>query len=219
MSDLAAFVAATIESKVVKDLKEENDKLQADNDRLRAEIDKTRASALQSAKRGGCIEIKGQGGSPVYAHGLLPSAYFIHYDGDYDGDSELMKFYLKFTPNSIGNTQVMCQMSKVLDAEIHVNGIKITTVKEYYDCDSYENSRIGNETYQNECCNYNTGCGTHWEKLTLDISFSPALPNDDWRLIFSEDIRDEEIDKLLLKGIVIGIKGDGNEDDFLLQNI
>ena len=111
-------------------------------------------------------------------------------------------------------------MSKVLDAEIHVNGIKITTIKEYYDCDSYENSRIGNETYQNECCNYNTGCGTHWEKLTLDISFSPALPNDDWRLIFSEDIRDEEIDKLVFKGIVIGIKGgDGNEDDVLLQNI
>ena len=218
MSDLAAFVAATIESKVVKDLKEENDKLQAENDRLRTEINKTRASALQNAKRSGCIEIKAQGGSPVYAHGLLSSAHFQ----DYNEDSGILEFYLNFTPNSIGNgnTQVMCPMSKVLDAEIHVNGIKITTVKEYYDCDSYENSRVGNETYQNECCNYNTGCGTHWEKLTLDISFSPALPSDDWRLIFSEDIRDEEIDKLVFKGIVIGIKGgDGNEDDVLLQNI
>ena len=93
MSDLAAFVAATIESKVVKDLKEENDTLQAENDTLRAEINKTRASALQSAKRGGCIEIKGQGGSPVYAHVLLPSAYFQYYNED----SETMEFYLKFT--------------------------------------------------------------------------------------------------------------------------
>ena len=150
MSDLAAFVAATIESKVVKDLKEENDKLQAENDRLRTEINKTWTSALQNAKRSGCIEIKGQGGSPVYAHGLLSSAHFQYYDED----SEIMEFYLQFTTNSIGNTQLMCQMSKVLDAEIHVNGIKLTTIKEYYDCDSYENSRIGNETYQNECCNY-----------------------------------------------------------------
>ena len=71
MSDLAAFVAATIESKVVEDLKEENDALRAENDRLRTEINKNRASALQSAKRGGCIEITGQGGSPLYAHGLL----------------------------------------------------------------------------------------------------------------------------------------------------
>ena len=215
MSDLAAFVAATIESKVVKDLKEENDTLESENDTLRAEINKTRAAALRSAKRGGCIEIKGQGGSPVYAHGVLPSAYFQYYNED----SDILYFYLKFSPNSIGNTQLKCPMSKVLNAEIHVNGIKVTTVKEYYDCDSYENSRIGNETYQNECCNYNTGCGTHWEKLTLDISFSPALPTDDWRLIFSEDIRDEEINKLVFKGIVIGIKGDGNEDDVLLQNI
>ena len=35
---------------------------------------KTRASTLRSAKRGGCIEITGQGGSPVYAHGLLHTA-------------------------------------------------------------------------------------------------------------------------------------------------
>ena len=64
MSDLAAFVAATIESKVVEDLKEENDT-------LREEISRTRASALQSAKKGGCFEVTGKAGSPVYAHGLL----------------------------------------------------------------------------------------------------------------------------------------------------
>ena len=52
MSDLAAFVAATIESRVVADLKTENDQ-------LRTEIDKTRTSALQSARRGGCVEITG----------------------------------------------------------------------------------------------------------------------------------------------------------------
>ena len=92
MSDLAAFVAATIESKVVEDLKEEND-------RLRAEIDKTRASALQSVKGRGRIEFTGQGGEPLYAHGSLhKTRYFGVPD---EGESD---YNLELTPN----TQTIC---------------------------------------------------------------------------------------------------------------
>ena len=55
MSDLAPFVAAAIESRVVTELQEENQ-------RLRTEIAETRAAALESARFGGCIQITGDGG-------------------------------------------------------------------------------------------------------------------------------------------------------------
>jgi len=136
MSDLAAFVAATIESKVVKDLKEENDKLQAENDRLHTEIKKTRTSALQSAKRGGCIDITGEAGSPVYAHGLLHTA---------EEDDPMEEGVREYELNLTNNTEVMCQVSKLLDAEMRVNGIKVSTVGEFNSIDSP--SGVGDTEY------------------------------------------------------------------------
>ena len=114
MSDLAAFVASTIESRVVADLKEENDQ-------LRAEIDKTRAAALQSARRGGCVEITGQGGSPVYAYGMLHKAELV-------GFAEGVKYDYYI---SLVDTGEKCQISKALNAEIRINGIRVATIGEY----------------------------------------------------------------------------------------
>ena len=75
MSDLANFVAATIESKVVADLKEENDHLRLENEQLRAEINTTRDAAIRTARvEGGRIEVTGRGGAPIYAVGRFEDA-------------------------------------------------------------------------------------------------------------------------------------------------
>ena len=74
MSDLAAFVAATIESKVVADLKEENEKQKAEIEQLREKVEETRNAALNAARKGGSVEITGDGGSPVYAYGMIHTA-------------------------------------------------------------------------------------------------------------------------------------------------
>jgi len=199
MSDLAAFVAATIESKVVEDLKEEND-------RLRAEIDKTRASALQSAKGGGCIEITGQGGTPLYAYGLLHKADYLGIPNEGESD-----YTLDLTPN----TQVICPISKVLDAEIRVNGVKVSTIGECDDADMGDKRSTDNEVHQDEYFVFYTGHGTHWKGFVVDISYSPALPDDDERCILTKDIRDEEIEKVVFRCFTMEIKDVGNEEDIL----
>ena len=204
MSDLAAFVAATIESKVVEDLKEENDTLQAQNDRLRTEINKTRASALHSAKRGGCIEITGQGGSPLYAHGLL------HRCENNGPLNEGVSIYnLGLTPN----TQVMCPISKAMDAEIRVNGIKLFTIGDYDDKDC-----IASEGDAYECDTYNSdhGCGTHWEGFSLAMMFGPFPPLGPGDPRDPRDMRDEEVQEVSFDFVSIYIEEEGNEDDVLL---
>ena len=194
MSDLAAFVAATIESKVVEDLKDENDT-------LRAEISKTRASALQSAKRGGCIEITGEGGSPMYAHGLLHTA-----EEDDPMQEGVREYELKFT----SNTQAMCQISKVLDAEIRVNGIKVSTVGE---CNSVDSPSGVGDTEQCLIYIFETGCGTHWKGFMLGLKFGPVPPLGSFS-VYPEDMKDEDIEEVVFEDFLISIDEEGNEDDF-----
>ena len=74
MSDLAPFVAAAIESKVVEDLKEEND-------RLRDEMKQMKAAALWSLEGGGGVQITGKGGAPIYASALISSAEQPYHSG------------------------------------------------------------------------------------------------------------------------------------------
>jgi len=206
MSDLAAFVAATIESKVVRDLKEENDTLQAENDTLRAEISKTRASALRSAKRSGCIEITGQGGSPLYAHGLLHTAE--------EGDSmeEGVREYDVYLTN---NTQVMCPITKVFDAEMRVNGIKVSTVRE---CNSVDSPSAVGDTEQCLIQIFETGCGTHWKGFMLGLTFGPTPPLGAYSFQ-PEDMKDEDIEDVRFDFFNISIAEEGNENDILLQNV
>jgi len=202
MSDLAAFLAATIESKVVEDLKEENDTLQAQNNRLREEINKTRASALQSAKGGGRIDITGQGGSPLYAHGLLHNAE--HHGSAEEGVSI-------YNINLISNTQVICPISKAMDAEIHVNGIKLVTIGEYDEKDC-----IGTEGDDTEKLVYmfNTGCGTHWKGFCVGLYFGPfpplrGEPRD------PRDMKDEDVEEVEFGFCSIDITNEENEGDIL----
>ena len=118
MSDLAPFVAALLRDDVVDDLK-------AENDNLRSENAKTRAFVLESTKTGGCLQITGQGGSPVYAHASLNNARFQFIDTDVHHNT-VNCFKLGLTPNS----DYMCQLSKVCHAELRVNGIKVATLGE-----------------------------------------------------------------------------------------
>lgn len=67
MSDLAPFLAAVIESRVVSDLKRENDD-------LRREVQWLSAAAVNAADKGGIIETTGEGGFPVYASGRFKDA-------------------------------------------------------------------------------------------------------------------------------------------------
>jgi len=200
MSDLAAFVAATIESKVVEDLKEENDT-------LREEISRTRASALQSAKKGGCFEVTGKAGSPVYAHGLL-------HKSKCNGIVE--EGVLVYHLNLITNTQVMCPISKAMDAEIRVNGIKVSTMGEYDERDCI--ASVG-DTYECDAYRSYSGRGTHWKGFGVAMSFGPFPPlggelgPGDPR--DPRDMRDEEVQEVTFDFASIYIAEEGNEDDIL----
>ena len=201
MSDLAAFVAATIESKVVADLKKENDT-------LREEIDRTRASALQSAKKGGCIEVTGQAGSPVYAHGLLHKSIC---------NGTVEEGVLVYNLDLITNTQVMCLISKAMEAEIRVNGIKLFTIGDYDEKDCI--ASVG-DAYECDAYRSDTGCGTHWKGLSVAMSFGPFPPlggelgPGDPR--DPRDMRDEEVQEVSFDFVSIYIEEEGNEDDVLL---
>ena len=171
---MAAFVAATIESRVVADLKEENDQ-------LRAEIDKTRAAALQSARRGGCVEITGQGGSPVYAYGMLHKATSNGYAGEQI-----------FCDIDLVDTGEKCQISKALDAEIRINGIKVAKVGE---CDwEATNASVG-ETYESNIHVFDGERGMHWDSFTVLMSYGPFPPLGRWARE-PRDMRDEDVEEV-----------------------
>jgi len=167
-----------------------------------------RYSALQSAKRGGCIEITGPGGSPVYAQGMIHKA--VHdgcvYNGNYDFDLVLT------------STNVKCRISGALDAEVRVNGIKVARVGDT-DNDIDYMSGTG-DTYQDLIYTHPlSGTEIHWKSFEINLSFGPIPPlsddSNDWPL--PDDVSDEDIEKVVFKSLSIKLPTKGNQDDILLE--
>ncbi|KAL9188621.1 hypothetical protein ACHAXT_006999 [Thalassiosira profunda] len=145
MSDLAPFVAAAIESKVVADLKEENDK-------LRADANMVRDTALRLAREvGGFVEITGDGGAPVYARSLIDAAEL---DENAFGVS---CFVLGLRNDRIA----VCAAGNTLSAEIRVNGVVVAKLR---DCDETEewSEHYGDGNYTQHT--FYTGRGTPWDE-------------------------------------------------------
>jgi histone H3/H4 len=60
MSDLAKFVAATLQERVAVDLEEENKALRKKNEKLQAMLEAERTKALEYASQNGRVEITGK---------------------------------------------------------------------------------------------------------------------------------------------------------------
>jgi len=169
-----------------------------------------RSSALQSAKRGGCIEITGKGGAPVYAQGMIHKAVndgFIYMGG------MVLCFDL-----DLSSTDIKCPISKALDTEVRVNGIKVASVGDASD-DIDHMSGTGN-TYQRLIYTIPlSGTDMHWESIEINLSFGPVPPlsddAEDWPL--PDDVSDEDIDEVEFKSLSIRIPKKGNQDDILLE--
>lgn len=71
----------------------------------------------------------------------------------------------------------MCPISKILHAEIRVNGIKLVTIGEYDFSDISEKRITDNEVFQIEYFVFINTCGTHWKELTVYISYSSVRTN------------------------------------------
>ena len=78
MSELAKFVAATLQERVAVDLEEENKALRTKNEWLESERTKT----FEYASRNGRVEITGKDGVPVYAHGEMKHSRVYADDDD-----------------------------------------------------------------------------------------------------------------------------------------
>ncbi|KAL9188470.1 hypothetical protein ACHAXT_006848 [Thalassiosira profunda] len=184
MSDLAPFVAAVIESRVVTELQEENQ-------RLRAEIAQTRAAALQSARFGGCVQITGEGGSPVYAHGKVQDA-----EEELDDDDALV-FALDLT-NDLYPT---CPISKAMAAEIRVNGVKVASIGEYDDdrC----NSSYG-DVYAEFRYHFLGVQRAPWGAFGVEMRFGPLAPLAD-EAPEPHQMKDEEVEDVAFTQILFTV--------------
>lgn len=176
MSDLAPFVAAVIESRVVTELQEENE-------RLRAEIAQTRAAALESARFGGCIQITDEGGSPVYAHGKV-------HDARMEGDAD---DHYYFVLDLINNAHPMCPISKATAAEIRVNGVKVATVGEY---DNTHCNSTFRDVYAEFWYHHYLGeQRTPWSAIGVEMRFGPLAPLGD-QAPEPHQLKDEEVEEV-----------------------
>ena len=110
MSELAKFVAATLEEGVAVELEEEKKQLQNEIEKLKAE----RAKTLEYASRNGRIEITGKGGLPVYAHGELSRVNYNVFCHEH-------KLDLTCDPT-------LCPIKKVKEAEIRLNGLLVAVL-------------------------------------------------------------------------------------------
>ena len=226
MSDLAPFVAALLRDDVVDDLK-------AENDNLRSENAKTRAFVLESTKTGGCLQITGQGGSPVYAHASLNNARFQFIDTDVHHNT-VNCFKLGLTPNS----DYMCQLSKVCHAELRVNGIKVATLGEGdsgnygWNSEYYEADVSGMKCQKQEYVFHHGFPGMHWGRVQVSIHFGP-IPSNHTDVVDMceynhttqttvapfkrmEEMKDEDVTRVCFKSVGIELKEDGNETDILV---
>lgn len=199
MSDLANFVAATIESKVVADLKEENDHLRLENEQLRAEINTTRDAAIRTARvEGGRIEVTGRGGAPIYAVGRFEDAqpYTTNRENVY-------KFAISLTKVE------ECPVKEALTvAEIRVNGSKIASMSdsEYLS----DTDTIDGEFWE---INQLSAMHTGWEQIEIDFIVAPhgdhngginhdQLEGDwtgDWSNLEQQYVRDFRFNKIYIE--------------------
>jgi len=168
-----------------------------------------RSSALQSAKRGGCIEITGRGGSPVYAQGMIHKAVcdgFLYVGTAFNFDLDL------------SSTNAKCPISGALDAEVRVNGIKVARVGDT-DNDIDYMSGTG-DTYQDLIYTHPlSGTDIHWKSFEINLSFGPIPPlsedSEEWPL--PDDVSDEDIEEVVFKSLSIRLPTKGNQDDILLE--
>jgi len=116
MSELAKFVAATLQERVAVDLEEENKALQKKNERLEAMHKAERTRTLEYASLNGTVEISGKDGVPVYAHGEMKDSGFV------SGHR-----YLDLTSNE---DAMLCPITKMKEAEIRLNGLLVVTLSE-----------------------------------------------------------------------------------------
>ena len=115
MSDLAKFVAATLQEQVAVDLEEEIKALRKENERLEAMLEAERTKTLEYASRNGRVEITGKDGAPVYAHLEMKDP------------PELV------TISSVGILEqdpMLCPITKLKEAEIRLNGLLVATLSE-----------------------------------------------------------------------------------------
>ena len=115
MSDLAKFVAATLQEQVAVDLEEEIKALRKENERLEAMLEAERTKTLEYASRNGRVEITGKDGAPVYAHLEMKDP------------PELV------TISSVGILEqdpMLCPITKLKEAEIRLNGLFVATLSE-----------------------------------------------------------------------------------------
>ena len=188
MSELAKFVAATLEEGVAVELEEEKKQLQNEIEKLKAE----RAKTLEYASRNGRIEITGKGGLPVYAHGELSRAnYNVFFDEH--------KLDLTCDPT-------LCPIKKVKEAEIRLNGLLVAVLSEHDGSDGL--SSIGDEYFATfyEFQPSTHGIGGFWEgrKITLDMEFGPVPDSCLSTFKIDSDFRDEEIREVRFADFVLG---------------
>lgn len=107
----------------------------------------------------------------------------------------------------------MCPISKVMDAEIRVNGIKVSTVGE---CNIADTASGVGDTEQHLIQIFETGCGTHWKGFVLGLTFGPTPPLGTYSL-YPEDMKDEDVEQVVFEDFTINIAEEGSEDDILLR--
>lgn len=115
MSELAKFVAATLQERVAADLEEENEALRKKNERLEAMFEAERTKTSEYASQNGRVEITGKDGAPVYAHGEMK-------------DSEVVDLnYFRYLDL---DNPMLCQFNMLREAEIRLNGLLVATLSE-----------------------------------------------------------------------------------------
>ena len=100
-----------------------------------------------------------------------------------------------------------------MDAEIHVNGIKVATLGK---CDDKDCVASEGDVYEYNCYMFGTGCGTHWKGFTIGMSFGPFPPLGLEYPRDPREMKDEDVDEVMFKFASISIAEEGNEDDVLL---
>ncbi len=160
MSDLAPFVAASIESKVVEDLKEENDRLRDEIKQLQAEKKETSRVSCRSITftEGRWVRRNNwRGWNDNFASGLINAAVktrTYQMQGTRYHDFRIDSFPVR--------DALPCKISQHRSAEVRLNGVKVATLN---DSDSIS-TKEGTDWDEGVTHHYrfDTGRGTHWSR-------------------------------------------------------
>ena len=165
MSELAKFVAATLQERVAVDLEEENKTLREEIGWREAERIKT----LEYASQNGRVEITGKGGVPVYAHGEMIDIELYDNALDYDDDPE--RRFLTVEEST------QCPIDKLKEAEIRLDGHLVAILGDEFNTATHDPS----PTRRVYAFNPEThGVGGLWNnkrlELHVDLMLSSLLP-------------------------------------------